>query len=63
MFLYEISDITDFINKKYKIYNYKKKFYINIENCDFLNLGKLLEYTTIEYKTEEIIKYGKIIEL
>jgi len=63
LFLYEISDITDFVNKKYKIYTYRKKCYISIENCEFLTLGKVLEYATIEYKTEEIIKYGKIIEL
>lgn len=55
-FLYEVSDLYDFINND--IYLYKKHYYLEEKN-----INNIIEFAQIIYKTEEITKYGKIIEI
>lgn len=51
-FLYEIEDLLEF--KNYKIYHYKNKYYIEKFKPEFSN---------IIYDTNDIFKYGKLIEI
>lgn len=51
-FLYEIDDLYKFRNNK--IYQYRNKFYIDINYPEFTN---------VIYDTHDIFKYGKIIEI
>lgn len=62
-FLYQINDITNFINDKYPIYKYKNKYYLEITNDRKKEIGKVLEFSEIKYISEDIIKYGKKIEI
>lgn len=62
-FLYQINDIINFINKGYPIYKYKSKYYLEIPKEKRKEIGRILEFSEIKYISEDIIKYGKKIEI
>ena len=67
LLLYRINDF-DGLNKKIilnsNIYLYKKNLYLELNECDFLTMGNLLEFSEIVFEDVEIIKkYGEKIEI
>lgn len=62
-FLYEVEDIffNENIYQNVDIYSYKNKYYLNLKDD---NIKDIIEYVNIVYKnTENILKYGKLIEI